>query len=79
MWLNLLVLLCVVFIPFPTSLLGDLKTINFEPLQAGMMGQQVTETLRWHFDDNQTIDKISEVRLPNGTVMHFRFKGKQTS
>jgi len=57
----------------------DLKTIDFEPLQAGMMGQQVTETLKWHFDDNQTLDKTSEVRLPNGAVMHFRFVGKRPS
>src|SRR5262245_34980525 len=58
---------------------SDSKTIDFEPLQAGMMGQQVTETLKWHFDDTGTIDKTSEVRLPNGAVMHFRFKGKRSS
>jgi hypothetical protein len=55
----------------------DLKTINFEPLQAGMMGQQVTETLKWQFDNSGTIDKTSEVRLPDGKVMQFRFKGKR--
>jgi hypothetical protein len=53
----------------------DPKTIDFEPLQAGMMGQEVTETLKWRFDDDRTIDKISEVRLPDGSVMHFQFKG----
>ena len=57
----------------------DLNSIDFEPLEAGMMGQQVTETLKWRFDDNGTIDKTSEARLPNGTVMQFRFKGKRTS
>lgn len=55
----------------------DFKTIDFEPLRAGMMGQQVTETLKWRFDDNRTIDKISEVRLPDGSVMRFQFKGKR--
>ena len=55
----------------------DLKTIDFEPLQAGMMGKQVTETLKWQFDDNQTIDKTSEVRLPDGTVMQFHFRGRR--
>ena len=57
----------------------DFKTIDFEPLRAGMMGQQVTETLKWRFDDDRTIDKISEVRLPDGSVMRFHFKGKRTS
>lgn len=53
----------------------DPKTIDFEPLRAGMMGQEVTETLKWRFDDDRTIDKISEVTLPDGSVMHFQFKG----
>ena len=43
-----------------------------------MMGQQVTETLKWHFDDDGTIDKTSEVRLQDGGVMHFRFRGKRS-
>jgi hypothetical protein len=55
----------------------DLKTITFEPLQAGMMGQKVTETLEWHFADDETIDKTSEVKWPDGTVMQFHFKGKR--
>lgn len=55
----------------------DAQTIEFEPLQAGMMGQQVTETLRWHFPNPNTIDKISEVKLPDGSSMNFEFKGKR--
>ena len=55
----------------------DSSTIDFEPLQAGMMGKQVIETLKWHFDDDRTIDKTSEVRLPDGGVMRFQFKGKR--
>ena len=55
----------------------DPKTIDFEPLKAGMMGQQVTETLKWHFDDDQTLDKTSEVRLSDGRMMRFHFTGKR--
>jgi hypothetical protein len=55
----------------------DPKTIDFEPLQAGMMGQQVTETLKWHFDDDRTLNKTSEVRLSDGKLMRFHFIGKR--
>jgi hypothetical protein len=40
-----------------------------------MMGQLVTETNRWYFPDARTIDKTSEVRLANGSLMSFEFKG----
>ena len=55
----------------------DEKTIEFEPLRAGMMGQQITETLWWRFPDPNTIDKTSGVRLPDGSSMTFDFKGKR--
>jgi hypothetical protein len=55
----------------------DDKTIEFEPLRAGMMGQQITETLRWYFPNPNTIDKTSEVKLPDGSSMNFEFKGKR--
>jgi hypothetical protein len=55
----------------------DEKTIEFEPLRAGMMGQQITETLRWYFPDANTIDKTSEVKLADGSSMNFEFKGKR--
>ena len=53
----------------------DSKTIEFEPLRAGMMGQLVTETNRWYFPDAGTIDKTSEVKLADGSSMNFEFKG----
>lgn len=55
----------------------DAKTIEFEPLRAGMMGLLVTETNRWYFPDANTIDKTSEVTLPDGSSMNFVFKGKR--
>jgi len=55
----------------------DDKTIEFEPLRAGLMGQPITETLRWHFPDGETIDKTSEVKFADGRTMHFEFKGKR--
>jgi hypothetical protein len=55
----------------------DEKTIQFEPLVGGMMGQQVTETNRWHFPTTDTIDKTSDIKLPDGSVMSFEFKGKR--
>jgi len=55
----------------------DDKTIEFEPLLAGMMGQLVTETNRWYFPDANTIDKTSIVRWPDGKTMNFEFKGKR--
>src|SRR5215472_13982597 len=55
----------------------DARTIEFEPLHAGMMGQTITETLSWNFPDAQTIDKVSEVSLANGKVMRFEFKGSR--
>jgi hypothetical protein len=54
--------------------IGD-KTIEFEPLRSGMMGQLVTETNRWYFPDAGTIDKTSEVRMADGSTMNFEFKG----
>lgn len=53
----------------------DAKTIEFEPLRAGMMGQLVTETNRWYFPDTNTIDKTSVVTMADGTAMNFEFKG----
>ena len=55
----------------------DDKTIEFEPLRAGMMGQLVTETNRWYFPDANTIDKTSIVTLSDGSVMNFEFIGKR--
>ena len=56
---------------------ANLKTLEFEPLRAGMMGQPITETLRWYFPDADTIDKISEVKLADGRVMKFEYKGRR--
>jgi hypothetical protein len=55
----------------------DEKTIEFEPLRGGMMGQQVTETNKWYFPTPDTIDKTSEVKLPDGSAMSFEFKGQR--
>lgn len=55
----------------------DDKTIEFEPLHAGMMGQQITETIRFYFPTPDTIDKTSEVKLPDGSSMSFEFQGKR--
>jgi hypothetical protein len=55
----------------------DAKTIEFEPLRAGMMGQLVTETNRWYFPDANTIDKTSVVTMSDGSSMNFEFKGKR--
>ncbi len=55
----------------------DGKTIEFEPLRAGMMGQPITETLKWYFPDVNTIDKKSEVKLADGSSMTFEFTGKR--
>src|SRR6266705_3442582 len=53
----------------------DIQTIEFEPLRAGMMGESITETLKWYFPNANTIDKKSDIKLANGKVMHFEFKG----
>src|SRR5215510_6426194 len=55
----------------------DGQTIEFEPLRAGMMGQTITETLVWSFPDAGTIDKVSEVKLSDGSLMRFEFKGRR--
>jgi hypothetical protein len=55
----------------------DNQTIEFEPLRAGMMGQTITETLWWHFPDARTIEKVSEVRLADGSSMRFEFNGER--
>ena len=55
----------------------DSQTIEFEPLQAGMMGQAITEKLVWNFPDGRSIDKISEVEMADGKVMRFEFKGQR--
>jgi hypothetical protein len=57
----------------------DHQTIEFEPLRAGMMGQTITEILTWRFPDAQTIDKVSEVKLADGNLMRFEFKGRRGS
>src|SRR5215831_2193287 len=56
----------------------DNQTIQFEPLRAGMMNQTITETLRWQFANSETIDKASEVQLPDGSVMRFEFRGRRS-
>jgi hypothetical protein len=56
----------------------DDKTIEFEPLRAGMMGQAVTETIRWHFPSANTIDKTSIVTLADGSMMQFEFIGQRS-
>src|SRR6266851_6473239 len=53
----------------------DDKTIEFEPLQAGMMGQLITEIIRWYFPDANTIAKTSMVTMPDGNSMSFEFNG----
>lgn len=40
-----------------------------------LLRQMGTETNRWYFPDARTIDKTSEVKLPDGTSMNFEFKG----
>jgi hypothetical protein len=55
----------------------DAKTIEFEPLRAGLMGQQITETLKWHFPEAGIIDKSSEIKLADGSIMKFEFRGKR--
>ncbi|MEK6334591.1 MAG: hypothetical protein AABM67_06550 [Acidobacteriota bacterium] len=55
----------------------DARTIEFEPLRAGLMGQPIVETLRWHFPDVNTIAKTSDIKLANGSVMHFEFRGNR--
>jgi hypothetical protein len=55
----------------------DQKILEFEPLHAGMMGQPVTETIRWYFPDGNTIDKTSIVTLSDGSSMNFEFNGKR--
>lgn len=55
----------------------DDRTIEFEPLRAGFNGVMITEVLKWHFANVDTIDKSSEVKLPDGSVMKFEFNGKR--
>jgi hypothetical protein len=55
----------------------DNQTIQFEPLRAGLMGQTITETLLWRFPDTNTIDKVSEVQLADGSLMRFEFNGQR--
>lgn len=55
----------------------DERTIEFEPLRAGFNGQPIIETLRWRFPASDSIDKTSEVKLPDASVMKFEFNGKR--
>jgi hypothetical protein len=55
----------------------DDRVIEFEPLRAGMMGGQVTETLRWRFTDTKSLDKFSTVTMADGNAMIFEFKGRR--
>ena len=55
----------------------DAKTIEFEPLRGGMMGQTIIETIRWHFPTLNTIVKTSEVKLSDGSSMNFEFRGQR--
>lgn len=55
----------------------DDKTVEFEPLQAGLMGKPITETIRWYFPDANTITKSSVVTMPDGSSMVFEFSGKR--
>ena len=55
----------------------DDKTLEFEPLRAGMMGQQITETLKWSFPDSHTLSKTSTVTMPDGSSMVFEFTGRR--
>jgi hypothetical protein len=55
----------------------DDKTIEFEPLRAGMIGKLVTETNRWFFPTPDTILKTSTVSMPDGTSMTFEFNGRR--
>jgi hypothetical protein len=55
----------------------DGRIIEFEPLRAGMMGNQVVETLRWQFNEVDSLDKTSTVTMSDGSAMVFEFKGKQ--
>ena len=51
------------------------QTIQFEPLRAGLMGKPITETLDWKFPDDRTLVKTSDIKLEDGRVMHFEFRG----
>jgi hypothetical protein len=55
----------------------DSRTIEFEPLRAGMMGGQVIETMRWQFVDANTLDKISTMTMSDGSAAVFEFKAKR--
>ena len=55
----------------------DDKTLEFEPLHAGMMGQQIIETLKWSFPDSHTLAKTSTVTMLDGSSMVFEFTGKR--
>ena len=55
----------------------DEKTIEFEPLRAGMIGKLVTETNRWFFPEADVISKTSTVTMPDGTSMTFEYNGNR--
>ena len=55
----------------------DEKTIEFEPLRAGMIGKLVTETNRWFFPEPGVISKTSTVTMADGTSMTFEYNGKR--
>lgn len=55
----------------------DDRTIEFEPLRAGMMGKTVTETIRWFFPNANTLVKTSSVTMSDGGSMSFEFNGKR--
>jgi hypothetical protein len=54
-------------------------TIEFEPLHGGFNGQPITETLKWQFRNDDTIEKTSEVKLADRSTMKFEFNGKRVS
>jgi hypothetical protein len=55
----------------------DDRTIEFEPLQAGLIGKTMTEKLSWSFPDATTIVKTSVVTMSDGSSMKFEFAGKR--
>lgn len=56
---------------------ADAQTIEFEPLEGGLMGQRITETVTWTFPDPKATAVRTVITMPDGGAMRFEFVGRR--
>jgi hypothetical protein len=55
----------------------DEKTVEFETLRGELLGQAMTETIRWRFPDATRFESESVVAMANGPTMRFRYTARR--